>query len=127
MKLTKQQLKQIIKEELEKAIQETKSVVVKLEQPTTVPVRIKKPARHGDGDERFHLTTQQENMLGPGLKPDTPGEVLKEEWLAADQPDHPGSVYFAWPRGVEGAGKRKKRLIQKNYLRPDWMVSGETE
>ena len=127
MKLTKSQLKQIIKEELEKAIQETKSVVVKLEQPTTVPVRVKKSARVGDGDERFHLTTQQENMLGPGLKPDTPGEVLEEEWLAADQPDHPGSVKFMWPRGVKGAGKRKVRLIQKKYLRPDWMVSGETE
>ena len=126
MKLTKSQLKQIIKEELEKVLNEAAPAVAGFGQ-STVPVRVKKSARVGDGDERFHLTTQQENMLGPGLKPDTPGEVLEEEWLAADQPDHPGSVYFAWPRGVEGAGKRKKRLIQKNYLRPDWMVSGETE
>ena len=126
MKITISQLKQIIKEELEKVLNEAAPTVAGFGQ-STVPVRVKKSAAPGDGDERFHLTTQQENMLGPGLKPDTPGEVLKEEWLAADQPDHPGSVYFAWPRGVEGAGKRKKRLIQKNYLRPDWMVSGETE
>ena len=126
MKITISQLKQIIKEELEKVLNEAAPTVAGFGQ-STVPVRVKKSARAGAGDERFHLSPEQERKLGSGLKPDTPGEVLKEEWLAADQPDHPGSVYFAWPRGVEGAGKRKKRLIQKNYLRPDWMVSGETE
>ena len=78
MKLTKSQLKQIIKEELEKVLNEAAPAVAGFGQ-STVPVRVKKSARAGAGDERFHLSPEQERKLGSGLKPDTPGEVLEEE------------------------------------------------
>ena len=112
MKLTKSQLKQIVKEELEKVIQEAAPAVAGFGQ-STVSVRVKLSSEKGPPP--YHLRPEQEGNLGPGLKPGEPGEVPEKEW------EKGGRVKFAWPRGVKGAGKRKVRYLQKDYLQLDPM------
>ena len=98
---------------LEETIKENLTHILKELDAATVSVRVKKLPQPGDPPSPRYLTPAQANLLGPGLKPGTPGEVPEEEWKKG------GRVKFAWPRGVKGAGRRKTRYIQKDYLQTD--------
>tara|TARA_Y100000034_G_C6858429_1_gene390389 strand:+ start:303 stop:1010 length:708 start_codon:yes stop_codon:yes gene_type:complete len=98
---------------LEESIKENLASILKELDTAAVSVRVKKLPPPGDPPSPRYLTPAQANLLGPGLKPGTPGEVPEEEWKKG------GRVKFAWPRGVKGAGRRKTRYIQKDYLQTD--------
>ena len=98
---------------LEETVKENLANILKELDTAAVSVRVKKLPQSGDPPSPRYLTPAQANLLGPGLKPGTPGEVPEEEWKKG------GRVKFAWPRGVKGAGRRKTRYIQKDYLQTD--------
>jgi len=98
---------------LEESIKENLANILKELDTAAVSVRVKKLPQSGDPPSPRYLTPAQANLLGPGLKPGTPGEVPEEEWKKG------GRVKFAWPRGVKGVGRRKTRYIQKDYLQTD--------
>ena len=144
MKITKSQLKQIIKEELEKVIQEAAPAAAGFGQ-STVFVRVKLSSKEGLPPK--HLRPEQENMILPGLTPETEGEVPEDEWnsaklahdykvkakvaaeteeeLKAAEQLYVPPVNFAWPREDQLAGKRRTKLIQIDYLQLDTITSRE--
>jgi len=144
MKITKSQLKQIIKEELEKVLNEAAPAVAGFGQ-STVSVRVKPSSKNGPPPE--HLRPEQENMILPGLTPETEGEVPEDEWnsaklahalkveakvaaeteeeLKAAEQLYVPPVNFAWPREDQLAGKRRVKPIQIDYLQLDLTTSRE--
>jgi len=103
MKLTKQQLKQIIKEELEADLSEGGLDMSKLHKPTSLPGKTKKSRPTDDSKKDLDMSKLHKPTSLPGKSEEDDSEDLQEKTFAPAPPtkDYKGNVKAAQRRAAD--------------------------